>query len=51
MIERDPLEYSNEELNSLSTEELEKIAKRCDDLQSLHNTSQLVQKVLINSLN
>lgn len=48
---KDPLEYSKDELNNLSDEELELLAHRCDDQQGMFNTSQLAQKVLINSLN
>jgi hypothetical protein len=47
---KDPLDYSDEELKQLSKEELNELAAQCDNLESLYNTSQLVQKLLINSL-
>lgn len=47
---KDPLEYTKEELETLSTEDLEAIMKIANDLESLFNTSQLVKKLLMNSL-
>lgn len=47
---KDSLEYSDIELEALSTSELEELIQYSDNQQSLLNTSQLVQKLLINSL-
>jgi len=47
---KDPLEYTKEELESLSTSELEVIMKIARDKESLFNTAQLVKKLLMNSL-
>lgn len=47
---RDPLDYTEEELNSLSIEELNKLSDISKNLSSLWHTNQLAQKVLINSL-
>ena len=47
---KDVLEYTEEELRALSTEELQKLAVEAESKESLYNTSQLVQKLSINSL-
>jgi hypothetical protein len=47
---KDPLEYSEEELNQLSDDELELLVSMCGTKESLFNTRQLVEKVTINSL-
>ena len=47
---RDPLEYTEEELNNLSTGELESLVITAQELEVLYNTEQLVLKLLINSL-
>jgi len=48
---KDILEYTFKELEHISTEELETMYQEAKFLESLKNTSQLVQKVQINSLN
>lgn len=47
---KDPLDYTEEELNSLSVEELKLLSNTSKNLSSLWHTNQLAQKVLINSL-
>lgn len=47
---KDVLEYTEEELQNMSTEELQKLLHEAEEKESLFNTSQLVQKTLINSL-
>ncbi len=47
---KDPLEYTREELEYLSNEELLSIQKESNTQKSLKNTSQLVQKLQINKL-
>lgn len=44
------LELSKEELEKLSTEELQELHDYCNDQQSFYNVQQLTQKVKINSL-
>lgn len=47
---KDPLEYTEQELNSLSIQELEELSKIAGSKESLFNTQQLCEKTLINSL-
>jgi len=47
---KDVLEYTEDELNNLSTEELEGLLKLSENNESLYNTRQLVEKTLINSV-
>ena len=47
---KDVLEYTEEELRSLPREELEKLLEEAENKESLYNTTQLVEKTLINSL-
>ena len=47
---KDPLEYTHEELESLSTEDLIAIQKISNDKNQLFNTAQLVKKLSMNSL-
>lgn len=47
---KDPLEYSVEELNSLSTEELEELYHNAQMKEDEYHTAQLCKKVTINSL-
>lgn len=47
---KDVLEYTESELSQLSTEDLQLLLREAEMKESLYNTSQLVQKVLINSL-
>lgn len=47
---KDVLEYSDDELKSMSDEDLKVLLKQAENLESLFNVSQLVQKTLINSL-
>lgn len=44
------LEYTKEELEQLSTEELQKLLKESELQANLYNTKQLVEKTLMNSL-
>jgi hypothetical protein len=46
---KDVLEYTEEELRSLPREELEKLLEEAENKESLYNTTQLVEKTLINS--
>jgi len=48
---KDVLEYSEEELRSLPRSELEKLLEESENKESLYNTTQLVEKTLINSFN
>ena len=50
-MQRELLEYSTEELRNFSIEELEKMARDCEDKENQYNTTQLVEKLLINSFN
>ena len=47
---KDPLEYSTEELEALSTEELTKLRDTTLDMVDKYNTEQLTKKILINAL-
>ena len=47
---KDVLDYSEEELRSLSSQDLELLLKKAEDGESLYNTRQLVEKTMINSL-
>lgn len=47
---KDPLEYTEEELRSLSDEDLQKLLAASNKGESLFNTRQLVEKTMINSL-
>lgn len=47
---KDVLEYSLEELESFSDEELEKLAHECEEKSHFFEIQQLVQKIMINSL-
>lgn len=47
---KDVLEYTEEELKQLSEDELKSLLQQAKDSESLYNTSQLVQKTMINSL-
>jgi len=47
---KDPLEYSKEELENLSTEDLLYIQKISNQKESMFKTAQLVKKTLINGL-
>jgi len=47
---RDPLDYTEDELRSLSAGELKLLESEAASLESLYNTRQLVEKTLINSL-
>ena len=45
------LDYTDEELRNFSIEELEKMARDCEEKENQYNTTQLVEKLLINSFN
>lgn len=47
---REVLEYTEDELRSLSSEDLRLLLKKAEDGESLYNTRQLVEKTMINSL-
>ncbi len=47
---KEVLEYSEDELRSLSKSDLEILLKEAEDKESLYNTRQLVEKTLMNSL-
>lgn len=47
---KDPLDYTEEELNNLSTKELKELAYQAEMKESLYNTQQTVAKLNINSL-
>ena len=47
---KDVLEYTKEELESFSNEELEKLAHECEEKSHFFEIQQLVQKIMINSL-
>lgn len=47
---KDPLEYTVEELKTLSTEELMKLREIALDMADRYNTEQLTKKILINAL-
>lgn len=47
---KDVLEYTEEELHSLSIEELKLLSEEAENKEALYNTTQLVEKTLINSL-
>lgn len=47
---KDPLEYSIEELEALSTEELTELHSTALDMVDKYNTEQLTKKILINAL-
>lgn len=47
---KDVLEYTEDELKGMSNEELQILLHEAEEKESLFNTSQLVQKTLINSL-
>ena len=47
---KEVLEYTEEELNQLSDDELNKLLSEAENKESLYNTKQLVEKTLINSL-
>ena len=47
---RDPLDYTEDELRSLSAGELKLLEAEAASLESLYNTRQMVEKTLINSL-
>ena len=47
---RDPLDYTEDELRSLSVGDLKRLEAEAASLESLYNTRQLVEKTLINSL-
>jgi hypothetical protein len=49
-VSKDVLEYTEDELNNLSTEDLSLLLKEAENKESLYNTKQSVEKVLINSL-
>lgn len=48
---KDVLDYTEEELNKLTTEELEELLTQAEDGESLWNTQQLTEKILMNSFN
>jgi hypothetical protein len=48
---KDVLEYTEEELNTLSTDELETLLSFAEDGESLWNTQQMTEKILMNALN
>lgn len=48
---KDVLDYTEEELKSLSHSELEVLLKQAEYGESLYNTKQLVEKTLMNSFN
>lgn len=45
------LDLTDDDLRSMSIEELEALLKRATDLESLWDTSQMTKKILLNSLN
>lgn len=45
------LDLTDDELNAMSIEDLEKLLKRATELESLWETSQMTKKILLNSLN
>lgn len=45
------IDYSENELNILTKEELEALLKEAEDGETLYNTQQIVAKTSINSLN
>jgi len=47
---KDPLDYTDDELNAMSVDELKQLAQEAEYKEGLFNTRQLVEKVLINSL-
>lgn len=47
---KDVLDYTEDELRQLSKEQLQELYKEADNKESLYNTKQLVEKLLINSL-
>jgi len=47
---KDVLDYTEDELRALSTDELEALLKQAENGESLFNTKQLVEKTMINSL-
>lgn len=47
---KDVLEYTEDELKGMSNEDLLSLLHEAEEKESLFNTSQLVQKTLINSL-
>lgn len=47
---KEVLEYTEEELNKLSDDELDSLLVEAENKESLYNTKQLVEKTLINSL-
>lgn len=47
---KDPLDYTEEELNALTKEQLTELAEVATSRESLFNTAQLAQKLMINSL-
>lgn len=47
---KDPLEYTEEELQALSVEELKVLMNEAEMMESQFNTKQLVEKTMINSL-
>ena len=47
---KDVLDYTEDELRSLSTDDLTKLYNEAESKESLYNTRQLVEKTLINSL-
>jgi len=47
---KDVLEYTKEQLEVMSTEQLEKLELEAENKESFYNTQQLVEKTLINSL-
>lgn len=49
-IMKDVLEYTEDELRGMSNEDLLTLLHEAEEKESLFNTSQLVQKTLINSL-
>lgn len=50
MMTKDVLEYTEDELRSLSDDELEGLLALAENGESLYNTRQLVEKTMINSL-
>lgn len=48
---KDVLEYTEAELRSLPKSELEMLLEEAENKESLYNTTQLVEKTLINSFN
>lgn len=48
---KDVLEYTEEELQNLSKDELKVLLKEAENKEGLFDTNQMTEKILINSLN